>query len=774
MKQTKPDNCVSADRLAAGLAEIHSLLARISQGDTSLRVDVTAEVDSFGGLKILCNQLADHIQKLNEDAHEMAIGLCEHYDTLNRIALGDFQACAAENSQNELVAKLGELINKESTALTGAISRVQLAEAEKQSQLNFLQTLIDTIPSPIFFKDLNYRYLGCNKAFETYLGFSRDQIVGKTLDELWPAELADRYRLQDRALFENPGSQALETPIRYADGTLRDVICNKATFFGSDGSLGGLVGVILDITERKRAEEALVFQNILLSTQQEASIDGILVVDENARILSFNRRFVEIMGIPSQLLETREDEPVLKYVTDRMREPGKFLEKVKYLYQNRQMSCRDEISLCDGKILDRYTVPLLGDEGRYYGRLWSFRDITERKAAEDQARHAYQQLLDIVEFLPDATFVVDKGKRVIAWNRAIEDMTGLKKEDVIGQGDQVYSIPFYGERRPILIDLIDEDPDVVDSNYTNVRRDGRSLLAETHVPSLCNGRDRYLWGIATPLFDKQGNQVGGIESIRDITEHRLAEQERSRLEAQLHHARMMESFMVRLGHDLKTPLTPLFALLPLVRERVTDPDLKNMLDICCKNTVSIKELTDKTRMLVTLYSDIRPYELETVSLYSVVQECLDECSGGMTSKKISCHNEIDPAISVLAAPAQLHELFTNLILNAARYSHENGRVRIVAEECHDTVTVAVIDDGIGLAPQHLESIFDEFFKVDESRHDLEASGLGLSICKRIVQNHHGRIWAESAGLGKGTSIFCAFDRQFKGIQKSEKEMAPHG
>lgn len=646
MKQTKPDNCVSADRLAAGLAEIHSLLARLSQGDTSLRADVNPGDGVVNAIMILINQLAEHIQQTNDDAHEMAIGLCEHYDTLNRIALGDFQACATENSQNELVAKLGELINKESTALTGAISRVQFAEAEKQAQLNFLQTLIDTIPSPIFFKDVNYCYLGCNKAFETYLGYSRDQIVGKTLDELWPAELADRYRLQDRALFENPGSQALETPIRYADGTLRDVICNKATFCGSDGSVGGLVGVILD--------------------------------------------------------------------------------------------------------------------------------ITERKAAEEQARHAYQQLLDIVDFLPDATFVVDKEKRVIAWNRAIENMTGLKKDDVIGQGDFVYSIPFYGERRPILIDLIDDDLDVVSRNYSEIKREGRTLFAESHVPSFRNGGRRYFWGIATPLFDKQGNQVGGIESIRDITEHRLAEQEKSLLEAQLHHARMMESFMIRLGHDLKTPLTPLFALLPLVRARVADPDLKNMLDICCKNTVSIKELTDKTRMLVTLYSDIRPYELETVSLYSVVQECLDECSGGMNSKKISCHNEIDPAISVLAAPAQLHELFTNLILNAARYSHENGRVRIVAEECHDTVTVAVIDDGIGLAPQHLESIFDEFFKVDESRHDLEASGLGLSICKRIVQNHHGRIWAESAGLGKGTSIFCVFDRQFKGIQKSEKEMAAHG
>lgn len=632
MKQSKTITSIPDD-LAVGLAEIKDLLTRLSLGDTRLRADVNSEAGVFNNLKILVNQLADHLEKTNDDAHEMAIGLCEHYETLNRISFGDFSARATVNSGNEVVAKLGELINREADTLTGVISRLQKAEEAQQTQLQFLQVMLDTIPSPIFYKDLNCSYLGCNKAFESYLGYSRDGIIGKTLDEIWPRELAGCYRQQDLALFDNPGAQAYETPIRYADGSLRDVICNKATFNDSDGSVGGLVGVILDITERKRAEESVAFQNILLSTQQEASLDGILVVDEDAKILSFNRRFVEIMEIPSQLLETREDEPVLQYVTGRMVDPEKFLEKVKYLYQHRQEICRDEIALCNGKTLDRYTVPLLGVDGRYYGRLWSFRDITE---------------------------------------------------------------------------------------------------------------------------------------------YRLAEQEKSRLEASLHHARMMESFLVRLGHDLKTPLTPLFALLPLIRERVAEPDLKNMLDICCHNARSIKELTDKTRMLVKLYSNIRPYELESISLFSAVQECLADCSELMTGKGVLCQNQVDPAIVVQVVPGQINELFANLISNAVRYSPENGLIRIVAEQSAETVTIAVIDNGIGLAREHLGQVFDEFFKVDESRHDLEASGLGLSICRRIVQNHQGRIWAESAGPGQGTSIVFTLDRQFKGLQHNGKERKANG
>lgn len=657
------------------------------------------------------------------------------------------------------------------TLMSLAMKRV---EAVNENQGRFQQTLLDTIPTPVFFKDANCRYLGCNKAFEAYVGFSREQLTGKTPHELWPVELADRYQQQDLALLQNPGMQAYESVVRYADGTLRDVIFNKATFNGSHGAVGGLVGVVIDITERKKAEVELEFQNLLLSTQQEASIDGLLVVDENARILSFNRRFVEIMGLPLHLTESKDDEPVLAYVKGRMVDQEGFLEKVRYLYRHRQESSRDELVLLDGKILDRYTVPLIGADGRYYGRLWSFRDITERKAAEEEAKSAYQQLLDIVEFLPDATFVVDREKRVIAWNRAMENMTGLKKEDVMGNGNHIYSIPFYGEPRPILIDLIDEDPEVISRNYTNIKREGATLSAEARVPLFRNRDSRYFWGTATPLFDKSGNRVGGIESIRDITENRRAEHEKSRMEAQLHHARMMESFMVRLGHDLKTPLTPLFALLPLVRQRVTDPNLKKMLDICCRNISSIKELTDKTRMLVRLSYDIKPYELEFIPLYSAVNECLSSRAGLLADKNIDCRNEIDPALVVQVVPDQINELFANLISNAVYYSPENGSVRISAEQCDETVTVSITDNGIGLAPDHLELIFDEFFKVDESRHNLEASGLGLSICKRIVRNHNGRIWAESAGLGRGASILFTINQLFAAVGQGEKEMVANG
>ena len=378
--------------------------------------------------------------------------------------------------------------------------------------------------------------------------------------------------------------------------------------------------------------------------------------------------------------------------------------------------------------------------------------LSRAQQAEEDAKRANQQLHDIVDFLPDATFVIDKDKRVIAWNRAIEKMTGLEKEDVIGKGDYIYSIPFYGEVRRILIDLIDEDMDLIREKYAYITREGRTLFAENFIPSFRGGAGCWLWATATPLFDKSGNQVGAIESIRDVTEYRQAEKEKLQLETQINQARMMENIVMRLGHDLKTPLTPLFVMLSLLKKRITDPDLLKMIDMCQKNATSINNLADKTRILATLSSSVTSNELEGVSLAFIVAQAITDCADMISKKQIECRTSVDPAVSVRVVPVQLNELFVNLISNAVHFSSEQGSITLSAEQQADGVTISVQDEGVGLAPEHLEHIFDEFFKADESRHDIDASGLGLSICKRVVQNHHGRIWAESPGLGRGTTI----------------------
>lgn len=140
--------------------------------------------------------------------------------------------------------------------------------------------------------------------------------------------------------------------------------------------LGASVGIALS---RQRAGDDLKLKNAMLTTQQEASIDGILVVNENGRIITYNRRFADMWGIPSDILESRSDQRALQTVMDKLANPEEFISKVEQLYKNRHEISRDEIGLKDGRTFDRYSAPMFDTDGKYYGRVWYFRDMTERK-----------------------------------------------------------------------------------------------------------------------------------------------------------------------------------------------------------------------------------------------------------------------------------------------------------------------------------------------------------------------------------------------------------
>jgi PAS domain S-box-containing protein len=150
------------------------------------------------------------------------------------------------------------------------------------------------------------------------------------------------------------------------------------------------------------------------------------------------------------------------------------------------------------------------------------RDITNSKRAEEALKESEQRLSDIIDFLPDATFAIDREGKVITWNRAIEEMTGVKAEEMVGKGDYEYAIPFYGMRRPILIDLVFISDEKIEKKYRFIEKKGDILLTEADVP--LNNQQRILWGKARPLYDSGANIVGAIESIRDITDRKHTEE----------------------------------------------------------------------------------------------------------------------------------------------------------------------------------------------------------------------------------------------------------
>ena len=157
-------------------------------------------------------------------------------------------------------------------AVSDITERKRTEEALRQSE-DFLKTLINAIPTPVFYKDRDGKYLGFNNAFEDFFGESKERLIGKSVFDVNPPELAEIYYSRDDELFHNGGVQRYESQWKDAHGELRDFIFNKALFTDSKGNIGGLIGVLLDITDRKRAEKALIesekkWRNILVNTPQ--------------------------------------------------------------------------------------------------------------------------------------------------------------------------------------------------------------------------------------------------------------------------------------------------------------------------------------------------------------------------------------------------------------------------------------------------------------------------------------------------------------------------
>ncbi len=213
-----------------------------------------------------------------------------------------------------------------------------------------------------------------------------------------------------------------------------------------------------------------------------------------------------------------------------------------------------------------------------------------------------------------------------------------------------------------------------------------------------------------------------------------------------------DEFVGQLGHDLKTPLTPLITLLPIIRKREQDPKLVELLDVTIQNVNYMKNLVVKTLQLAQLNSPNVSFEMIDFPLSAEIKTAIEHNQNNFEKTGIIVESNLDDSIIVTADPLQIKELIDNLLSNAIKFTLPGGKITISTVQQQDSVITTIQDTGIGLTVEQLEHLFEEFYKADPSRHDLESTGLGLVICKRIVEKHGGKIWAESLGPGKGATF----------------------
>ncbi|HUV99372.1 MAG TPA: PAS domain S-box protein [Gallionella sp.] len=205
-----------------------------------------------------------------------------------------------------------------------------------------------------------------------------------------------------------------------------------------------LRGTFQDITKLKQSEREMIFKNTLLETQQEASLDAILIVNENGKILSYNQNFIEMWHLPPELVSAREDGPVLQAVTDQVENPEAFYARVQHLFAHPEEKSSEEIKLKDRRIIERYTSPIAGSDGQHFGIVAYFRDISERKHAEQELLDSEQRFRGLVEQSLAGIYIIQDGKFVYLNKRGAEIIGYESAEDMIGQDPLQYT---YEEER---------------------------------------------------------------------------------------------------------------------------------------------------------------------------------------------------------------------------------------------------------------------------------------------------------------------------------------
>jgi diguanylate cyclase (GGDEF)-like protein/PAS domain S-box-containing protein len=297
-----------------------------------------------------------------------------------------------------------QLLEERSEALQQAYSEMEARVAERTSelsqQLHFLQQLIEAIPGPVYYKDADSHYLGCNSAYEAFTGRSLSEIIGKTPHDIAPKELADTYIKADRQLLDNPGTQIYEAQVRFASGENRDVMFHKATFTRPDGSVGGLVGLMLDITERKQMEDnlrqaATVFNN---------SAEGVTIAMPDGTIIAVNRAFTEITGYaerevigknPRMFQSGRHDKQFYREMWASIAANGRWQGEV----WNRRKSGEN--------FPEWISITAVRDkEGRLTNYVATFSDITHQKQAEERIRML--AFSDPLTSLPNRRLLLDR------------------------------------------------------------------------------------------------------------------------------------------------------------------------------------------------------------------------------------------------------------------------------------------------------------------------------------------------------------------------------
>lgn len=413
-----------------------------------------------------------------------------------------FEACASEREwsagETEALKTAAGLLG---TAIQRSRSEDNLRKSEERNRI-----ILNAIPDLMFRIRRDGTFLDFKAEHARDLAAPPAKIIGRKVVDILPPSVANLTMQHIRLALETGERQIYEYDLDVSDKHGRYE--TRMVVSGRDEVLS----MVRDVTDRRRSEEQL----LKLSGAVAQTADSVMILNKAGVIEYVNPAFEQLTGYrrdeavgkrPPDILDSGKHDKSFYASIDKTLATG---ESVRVEFINRKKS---------GEVYCQATTitPIRDSEGDIVNFVSTGRDVTARVAAHDALRASERRLSDMINFLPDATFAIDRQGRVIAWNRAMEAMSGVKASAIMGKSNHEYALPFYGKRRPVLIDIVLTPNADVEKEYKYVERVKDTLIAEVE-PSALKNTGICLWVIAAPLYDADGNVVGAIESLRDITE----------------------------------------------------------------------------------------------------------------------------------------------------------------------------------------------------------------------------------------------------------------
>jgi len=637
--------------------------------------------------------------------------------------------------------------------LNQEITERKRVEEELQESQRFSSSLLQNSPNPVLVidPDTSVRYV--NPAFEKLTGFNLAEILGeKAPYPWWLEEQRKEISVAIRKAMARGGTRS-EHVFQKKSGERLWVALNSAMVKHGGKPLYFLINW-LDITESKQAEEALQESQEKLGRMFESVTDGIVVAALDGSILKVNERAVQMHGFASQ------DEMVGKNALEisAPRDHEKIIKNMRRVIKEGKISGEEYTLLkSDGSEFpaELSTSALKDASGKAIGHITIVRDITRRKRVLRALRESEEKFSKAFHASPDAIAITRlKDGLFIEVNENFTVITGYTREEVINHKATEIGIWAKAEDRDRMVKILKEKGRVYNEEFEFRMKSGEIRI----------------WLFSGEIIDIGGEQCL-ISMTIDITDRKRAEEALKQKMEELGIAyqklkeldQLKDSFLSTVSHELRTPLTSIKSFSEILLSYDEDRDTqKEFLTI-------IKDESDRLTRLINDFLDISKIESgrmqwETVelSISEVIQTAINATQALAAQTNLKVKAEVSPDLPTIKCDKdRLVQVVTNLLSNAIKFTPEGGKIGVKAEvprsskskEKSDMVMISVSDSGVGIAPQNHEGIFEKFKQVGDTMTDKpKGTGLGLPICKEIIEHYGGKIWVESE-LGKGSTFF---------------------